>query len=196
MSPPVTVAPSQRRRAPSHVAMLHLFVRLSAVAFAVGVAADDSSAMLSDAIVATAAFDEGTTGLHDSSTTSSAPSTTSVPGSPSSTDPTPTSATSARSTHVSVDGAASGTTSEFEFLDCVRHRESRGQYRALNPSGAAGAYQLMPGTGRAIAHRAGRHDLAATPVVNWSVADQDLMALLLYRWQGATPWGGSCWSPR
>jgi len=190
MPPSVTAAPSHRRRAPTRAAMLHLLVRLSAVAFALGVAADDSSAMLSDAIVATAAFDGGDTRPPEASSTSSVPPLSSPTGS------TPTTSMPARSTSASVDGAASGTTSEFEFLDCVRHRESRGQYRALNPSGAAGAYQLMPGTGRAIAHRAGRHDLAATPVVNWSVADQDLMALLLYRWQGATPWGGSCWSPR
>jgi hypothetical protein len=83
--------------------------------------------------------------------------------------------------------------SDYAFLDCVRHRESRGDYRAVNPSGAAGAYQLMPATARAVANRAGRSDLAATPVVQWSPTDQDLMALVLYRWQGAAPWGGGCW---
>jgi soluble lytic murein transglycosylase-like protein len=84
------------------------------------------------------------------------------------------------------------TASDYAFLDCVRYRESRGNYRALNPSGAAGAYQLMPGTAREVALRAGRTDLATAPVITWSPADQDLMALVLYHWHGASPWGGSC----
>jgi hypothetical protein len=84
------------------------------------------------------------------------------------------------------------TASDYAFLDCIRYRESRGNYRALNPSGAAGAYQLMPVTAREVARRAGRTDLAATSVLDWSPADQDLMALVLYQWRGAAPWGGRC----
>ena len=89
-------------------------------------------------------------------------------------------------------GTPTAAASDYAFLDCVRYRESRGNYRALNPSGAAGAYQLMPGTAREVALRAGRTDLATTPVITWTPADQDLMALVLYHWHGASPWGGSC----
>ena len=78
------------------------------------------------------------------------------------------------------------------FLGCVRNRESRGQYTAVNPSGAAGAYQMMPGTARNTANHAGRSDLANRPVTSWSRADQDAMAQHLYSWQGAAPWGGGC----
>jgi hypothetical protein len=79
------------------------------------------------------------------------------------------------------------------FLNCVRNRESRGQYSAVNgSSGAAGAYQFMPGTARATAMHAGRPDLANRPVTSWSPADQDAMAAHLYSWQGAAPWGGGC----
>lgn len=91
-----------------------------------------------------------------------------------------------------VDARTPSMASEYAFLDCVRHRESRGNYHALNPSGAAGAYQLMPVTARQVALRAGRPDLASTSVLNWSAADQDLMALVLLRWQGAAPWEGGC----
>jgi soluble lytic murein transglycosylase-like protein len=76
------------------------------------------------------------------------------------------------------------------FLACVRNRESRGNYQAYNPSGAAGAYQLMPQTARNTALHAGRSDLANTPVTSWSPADQDAMAAHLYQWQGAAPWAG------
>lgn len=92
-------------------------------------------------------------------------------------------------------GAGAGGSGDYAFLDCVRWRESRGDYRALNPSGAAGAYQLMPETARTIAQRSGRPDLAATPVLHWSPADQDLMAAMLLSWQGRGPWGGSCQRP-
>ncbi|MBI2705484.1 MAG: transglycosylase family protein [Actinobacteria bacterium] len=79
------------------------------------------------------------------------------------------------------------------FLNCVRNRESRGQYSAVNgSSGAAGAYQFMPQTARNTALRAGRPDLAGRPVTSWSSADQDAMAAQLYSWQGSAPWGGGC----
>jgi hypothetical protein len=79
------------------------------------------------------------------------------------------------------------------FLNCVRNRESRGQYSAVNrSSGAAGAYQFMPQTARNTAMHAGRPDLANRPVTSWSAADQDAMAAHLYSWQGSAPWGGAC----
>jgi hypothetical protein len=78
------------------------------------------------------------------------------------------------------------------FLNCVRNRESHGNYSAYNPSGASGAYQMMPGTAAAVARHAGRPDLAGRPVSSWSPADQDAMARALYAWQGSAPWGGGC----
>lgn len=78
------------------------------------------------------------------------------------------------------------------FLACVRQRESRGNYTAVNgSSGAAGAYQFMPQTARNTAMHAGRPDLAGRPVTSWSPADQDAMAQHLYQWQGPGPWAAS-----
>lgn len=76
------------------------------------------------------------------------------------------------------------------FLACVRQRESGSNYQAANPSGAAGAYQLMPATARNTASHAGRPDLASRSVLSWSPADQDAMARHLLAWQGRTPWAG------
>lgn len=74
------------------------------------------------------------------------------------------------------------------FLACVRNRESRGNYSAVNPSsGAGGAYQFMPGTwaGAGFAARYGvpRAELA-TP------AQQDAAAAELYARSGRAPWAG------
>ncbi len=77
------------------------------------------------------------------------------------------------------------------FLECVKQRESRGQYAVVNgSSGAAGAYQLMPETARNTALHAGRGDLAGSPASSWSRADQDAMAQHLLQWQGKSPWAG------
>lgn len=79
------------------------------------------------------------------------------------------------------------------FLNCVKGRESRGQYSAVNGgSGAAGAYQFMPGTWNNTARHAGRPDLVGRNPASASAADQDAMAAHLYSWQGAGPWGGGC----
>ncbi len=79
------------------------------------------------------------------------------------------------------------------FMACVRGRESRGQYGAVNRgSGAAGAYQFMPGTWNNTARHAGRPDLVGKSPASASPADQDAMAAHLYAWQGSAPWGGGC----
>jgi hypothetical protein len=78
-------------------------------------------------------------------------------------------------------------------LDCIRHRESRGRYGAVNSSsGAAGAYQFMPGTWNTNAAAAGRPDLVGVNPAQASPADQDAMAQHLLATQGLRPWGGAC----
>lgn len=81
-----------------------------------------------------------------------------------------------------------------DFLSCVRNRESGGNYGIYNSggSGAAGAYQFMPGTWNGIASSSGRGDLVGVDPAQASPADQDAMAQALYAQQGAAPWGGGC----
>jgi muramidase (phage lysozyme) len=81
-----------------------------------------------------------------------------------------------------------------DFLACVRQRESGGNYGIYNSggSGAAGAYQFMPGTWNSIAASSGRGDLVGIDPAQASPADQDAMAQALYAQQGAAPWGGGC----
>ena len=77
------------------------------------------------------------------------------------------------------------------FLACVRNRESRGNYQAVNPSsGAGGAFQFLPSTWRIVVRHAGRTDLLYVLPQYASPADQDAMALDLYHWQGRSPWEG------
>ncbi len=80
------------------------------------------------------------------------------------------------------------------FLACVRQRESGGNYGIYNEggSGAAGAYQFLPGTWNSIAASSGRGDLVGVDPAQAAPADQDAMAQALYAQQGAAPWGGGC----
>jgi hypothetical protein len=96
-------------------------------------------------------------------------------------------AAAARTVHRSSSGSSGN------VLDCIRHRESRGQYDVVNSSsGAAGAYQFMPGTWYTNAASAGRTDLVGVNPADASPADQDAMAQHLLATQGMSPWGGSC----
>ncbi len=80
-----------------------------------------------------------------------------------------------------------------DILECIKHRESDGQYGVVNSSsGAAGAYQFMPGTWDNTARSAGRTDLVGVNPANASPADQDAMAHQLMNTQGLGPWGGGC----
>jgi hypothetical protein len=86
------------------------------------------------------------------------------------------------------------------FLVCTRAHESSHVppaydtgYAAVNPSGTyRGAYQFSQSTWNNTAMRAGRVDLVGVDPAAASVADQDLLALDLYHWQGAGPWLGRC----
>ena len=81
-----------------------------------------------------------------------------------------------------------------DFLSCVRDRESGGDYTVHNfgGSGAAGAYQIMPGTWDAVAAASDRSDLVGVDPAAASPADQDAMAAQLYADRGGAPWGGAC----
>jgi hypothetical protein len=81
-----------------------------------------------------------------------------------------------------------------DFLACVKQRESGGDYTVYNSqgSGAAGAYQMMPGTWNSIAASSGRPDLVGLDPAAAPPADQDAMAAALYAQQGSAPWGGGC----
>ena len=86
------------------------------------------------------------------------------------------------------------------FLVCTRSHESShtppaydNGYAAVDPSGTyRGAYQFSRSTWSNTAQRAGRLDLVGIDPATASVADQDLLALDLYTWQGAGPWMGRC----
>jgi hypothetical protein len=102
-------------------------------------------------------------------------------------------AAAARTVHRSSPAAVTSSSSNGNVLDCIRHRESRGQYNVVNgSSGAAGAYQFMPGTWNNNAVAAGRSDLVGVNPANASPADQDAMAQHLLATQGLGPWGGGC----
>jgi hypothetical protein len=91
-------------------------------------------------------------------------------------------------------GRSSSRSSGGDFLACIRQRESGGDYTIYNSggSGAAGAYQFLPGTWSSIAAAVGRGDLVGMDPAQASPADQDAMAAALYAQQGSAPWGGAC----
>ncbi len=78
------------------------------------------------------------------------------------------------------------------FLSCVRQRESRGIYAAVNPGGYYGAYQFGPRTWDITASHAGRPQLIGVRPDHAAPWDQDELAWTLYQWQGKGPWGGHC----
>ncbi len=79
------------------------------------------------------------------------------------------------------------------FFECIRWRESRGDYTAVNPTGTfMGAYQFYQGGWDTFAARIHRHDLVGVPPHHAAPADQDAVALAAYNELGAKPWGGAC----
>lgn len=85
------------------------------------------------------------------------------------------------------------TSAEASFLACVRRRESGGNYAIVSSNGLYyGAYQFLKSTWNSVASAAGRGDLVGVPPNQVAPADQDAIALFVYRTQGAAPWGGVC----
>jgi hypothetical protein len=81
------------------------------------------------------------------------------------------------------------------FLACTRAHESdsAGGYAARSPDGLYyGAYQFLRSTWDSVARESGRLDLVGRDPATVAPADQDQLALNLYHWQGAAPWGGRC----
>jgi hypothetical protein len=79
------------------------------------------------------------------------------------------------------------------FFECIRWRESRGNYSAVNSTGTfMGAYQFYQGGWDTFAARIGRHDLVGVPPHMAAPADQDAVALAAYNELGSQPWGGAC----
>jgi hypothetical protein len=63
----------------------------------------------------------------------------------------------------------------------------------VSPDGVyRGAYQFLRSTWNNVAAHAGRPDLIGVDPARASPSDQDALALDLYHWQGASPWGMRC----
>lgn len=76
------------------------------------------------------------------------------------------------------------------YLSCVRGRESGGEYGINTGNGYYGAYQFAPGTWVSAALHAGLPGLASQVASAAAPPDQDLVAWVLYQWQGRAPWAG------
>ena len=78
-------------------------------------------------------------------------------------------------------------------MACLRMWESRNDYGAVDRTGTyMGAYQIYQGGWDAIAAAIGRPDLVGVPPNLASPADQDAVALEMYRRYGLRPWNGAC----
>lgn len=78
------------------------------------------------------------------------------------------------------------------FLECVRWRESRGDYTAHNySSGASGAFQFLQSTWDNTARHAGWYFLVGIQPRWVEPYWQDMMALHLLGWYGTSPWAAS-----
>jgi len=123
--------------------------------------------------------------------TTTRPTTTTRPASTSSTAPTSTTSTTAKPKAATAAKPVSSS-----FLQCVRQRESRGNYQAVNPSsGTGGAYQFHQATWDQTAKTIGRSDLVGTRPERAAPSTQDLLATSLYQQAGTAPWGGGCVAP-
>lgn len=104
--------------------------------------------------------------------------------------PRPTTTTTSRPTS---QPGGPATPQELAVLACIRQRESGGNYSAVSANGLYhGAYQFLQSTWNGAAQLAGRPDLVGVPPEKAAPADQDAVALALYRASGLGPWGGHC----
>lgn len=79
------------------------------------------------------------------------------------------------------------------FFECIKWRESRNNYEAVNSTGTfMGAYQFYQGGWDTFAAHIGRHDLVGVAPNHALPADQDAVALGAYTELGAKPWNGAC----
>lgn len=100
----------------------------------------------------------------------------------------PTTTTTTTSRRAPVEHSSGGGTGN-GFLECVKQRESGGNYGISDPSYQwHGAYQFGQQPWNATAEHIGRYDLVGVNPASASPADQDLMAQALYEWQGTRPW--------
>ncbi len=81
------------------------------------------------------------------------------------------------------------------FLQCVVQVESGGDYQAVSPDGLyMGAFQFSQSTWNEAAQLAGLPQLIGVPPNQASKADQDTLAVALWRADGSQPWTGDCGS--
>jgi Transglycosylase-like domain len=77
------------------------------------------------------------------------------------------------------------------YLQCVRQAESGGNYQAVSPNGLyMGAFQFSQSTWNDAAEAAGLNGLVGVPPNTATKADQDTMAVTLYKLDGERPWLG------
>jgi hypothetical protein len=94
-----------------------------------------------------------------------------------------------------IDKSTTSTLASDPFLACTRAHESdsSGGYQAVSAGGTyRGAYQFDRSTWDSAARLANRPDLVGVDPAAAAPADQDLLALNLFRTRGAQPWGGRC----
>lgn len=131
-----------------------------------------------------------TTAAAVTTTTKAPTTTTTAPARPKATTPTTAAPAPAPPPASS---AFNPTASEASFLACVRYRESRGVYTAVDPTGQfMGAYQIYQGGWDAVARSIGRGDLVGVRPHTAAPIDQDIIALAMLRQYGTKPWGGAC----
>jgi cytoskeletal protein RodZ len=201
----------QRRRRTLFVALLGA-VLLPALVAAVrpNASAEDTVFVAADVDPTTAPSEAPTSAT--AAPTTALPPTTAAPKAPTSTakpkatttttKPTPTTTTAPKAVAKAATPApvaapaptgSGATPEEAAFLACIRKRESGGNYTVVSSNGLwFGAYQMTRQTWNSTAQRAGRPDLVGVPPNLASPADQDYLALVLYRWLGKSPWGGAC----
>jgi hypothetical protein len=124
------------------------------------------------------------------------PATPPTTGGPMTGDPATSSTLPAAGAPATTTAGVAGFSSPYEFLACVRARESRGDYAAVSPGGGFfGAYQIDQVTWDSTAEHSGLSHLRGLQPNLAAPASQDLIAMALLQWQGTGPWAGGCIPP-